>query len=61
MSAKAALLAGTKLEGKSRVVTSAEDPAEKTAVALAELAVQTAEKAGKSMNKTEVDISRKGE
>lgn len=50
MSAKAALLAGTKLEGKSRVVTSAEDPAEKTAVALAELAVQTAEKAGKSMD-----------
>ena len=35
MAAKAALLAGTKLEGKSRVVTSAEDPAEKTAVALA--------------------------
>ena len=50
MSAKAALLSGTKLEGKSRVVTSADAPAEKTALALAELAVQTAEKAGKSMN-----------
>ncbi len=49
MSAKAALLSGAKLEGKSRVVTSADVPAEKTAFALAELAVQTAEKAGKSM------------
>ncbi len=50
MSAKAALLAGSKLEGKSRVVTSAEASAEQTALALAGLAVQTAEKAGKSMN-----------
>lgn len=49
MSAKAALLSGAKLEGKSRVVTSADVSAEKTAFALAELAVQTAEKAGKSM------------
>lgn len=49
MSAKAALLSGAKLEGKSRVVTSADVPAEKTAFALAELAVHTAEKAGKSM------------
>lgn len=50
MSAKAALLSGTKLEGKSRVVTSAEASAEETAAALARLAVQTAEKAGKSMD-----------
>ena len=49
MSAKAALLSGAKLEGKSRVVTSADVSAEKTAFALAELAVHTAEKAGKSM------------
>lgn len=49
MSAKAALLSGAKLEGKSRVVTSADVSAEKTAFALTELAVQTAEKAGKSM------------
>ena len=49
MSAKAALLSGAKLEGKSRVVTSADVSAEKTTFALAELAVQTAEKAGKSM------------
>ena len=50
MSAKAALLSGNKLEGKSRVVTSAQNTPEQTALALAELAVQTAEKAGKSMN-----------
>ena len=49
MSAKAALLSGAKLEGNSRVVTSADVSAEKTAFALAELAVHTAEKAGKSM------------
>ncbi len=50
MSAKAALLSGTKLEGKSRVETSAAVSAEQTALALSQLAVQTAEKAGKSMN-----------
>ena len=50
MSAKAAILSGSKLEGKSRVETSAQAPAEQTALALAELALKTAEKAGKSMN-----------
>lgn len=49
MSAKAALLAGEKLEGKSRVETSAANTAEQTALALAHLAMETAEKAGKSM------------
>lgn len=49
MSAKAALLAGEKLEGKSRVETSAVNTAEQTALALAHLAMETAEKAGKSM------------
>ena len=49
MSAKAALLNGTRLEGKSRVVTSAQNTPEQTAMALAQLAVETAEKAGKSM------------
>ena len=50
MSAKAALLAGDQLKGKSRVETSASDTAERTALALAELALQTAEKANKSMD-----------
>ena len=50
MSAKAALLSGAKLEGKSRVETSAQNSAEQTALSLAELAVQTAEKAGRSMD-----------
>ncbi len=50
MSAKAALLAGEKLEGKSRVETSAANTAEQTALALAHLAMETAEKAGKSMD-----------
>lgn len=49
MSAKAALLNGDRLEGKSRVVTSADNTAEQTAIALARLAAETAEKAGKSM------------
>lgn len=49
MSAKAALLNGERLEGKSRVVTSAENTAEETAIALAHLAMETAEKAGKRM------------
>lgn len=47
MSAKAALLSGNKLEGKSRIVTSAQNTPEQTALALAELAVQTAEKQGR--------------
>ena len=50
MSAKAALLAGDQLKGKSRVETSASDTAERTTLALAELALQTAEKANKSMD-----------
>ncbi len=50
MSAKAARLNGGKLEGKSRVATSAKATAEETAATLAELAVQTAEKAGGSMD-----------
>ncbi len=50
MSAKGALLSGKKLEGKSRVVTSAAASAEQTAIALARLAAETAEKAGKSMD-----------
>lgn len=49
MSAKAALLNGERLEGKSRVGTSAENTAEETAIALAHLAMETAEKAGKRM------------
>ena len=50
MSAKGALLSDGRLEGKSRVVTSASNTAEETALALARLASETAEKAGKSMN-----------
>ena len=50
MSAKAALLAGERLEGRSKVVTSAASTAEQTALSLAHLAIETAEKAGKSMD-----------
>lgn len=50
MSAKAALLVGDQLKGKSRVETSASNTAEQTAVALAQLVLQTAEKANKSMD-----------
>ena len=49
MSAKAALLTGERIEGKTRVETSAADGAEQTALALARLAAAAAEKAGKSM------------
>lgn len=50
MSAKAALLAQGQLKGKSRVATSASASAEQTALSLAELALQVAEKANKSMD-----------
>lgn len=48
MSAKAALLCGNEIMGKSRVETSAELSANETALSLVRLCMQTAEKAGKS-------------
>lgn len=50
MSAKAALLVGDQLKGKSRVETSASDTAEQTALAIASLVLQTAEKANKQLD-----------
>ena len=53
MSAKAALLDGEKLLGKSRVKTDAADSPEKTAFAMAELAKETAKQAGVDWSKIE--------
>ena len=50
MSAKGALLVGDQLKGKSRVETSASDTAEQTALAIASLVLQTAEKANKQLD-----------
>lgn len=50
MSAKGALLIGDQLKGKSRVETSASDTAEQTALAIASLVLQTAEKANKQLD-----------
>lgn len=53
MSAKAAVLEGGKLYGKSRVVTDAKDSPEATAVILVKLCIQTLQKAGKSLDDVE--------
>lgn len=50
MSAKAALLSGGRLEGKTYIATSAALSAEQTAVSLARLVAETAEKAGKQLD-----------
>ena len=50
MSAKGAWLVGDQLKGKSRVETSASDTAEQTALAIASLVLQTAEKANKQLD-----------
>ena len=50
MSAKGALLIGDQLKGKTRVETSASDTAEQTALAIASLVLQTAEKANKQLD-----------
>lgn len=50
MSAKGALLVGDQLKGKTRVETSASDTAEQTALAIASLVLQTAEKANKQLD-----------
>ena len=50
MSAKGALLVGDQLKGKSRVETSASDTAEQTALAIASLVLQTAEKVNKQLD-----------
>ena len=46
MSAKAAVLNKNTLGGKSRVVTNAADSPEQTAISLAKLCAETAEKVG---------------
>ena len=53
MSAKAALLSGGRLAGKSRTETSAAVSAEQTALSLARLALETAEKAGRRMDEVQ--------
>ncbi len=50
MSAKAAVLNKNTLGGKSRVVTNAADSPEQTAISLAKLCAETAEKVGKSLD-----------